>query len=438
MYRLLGRSALGAVIATTIFTPLFKVPSVSANPRSETIDIEQYRAKGQAGLEDFFATHKNDLSPQYLPKPELRQALDSLCKQRDCHASRLFWHTDLETAKAKAAKSGKPILSLRMLGNLDQELSCANSRFFRVALYPNIEVSNYLRDHYVLHWESVRPVPKVTIDYGDGRKLQRTLTGNSIHYILNANGQPLDALPGLYGPQAFLSHLKQAEALNHSMSKLKPAEPSRELRLPMLTKEDALKNYHQSRLTATQNQWRSDLEKVGIDKLPALAPLPLSRPSAIDAGRLAMTKAVVETPLLSPTLGLAATADRNRTQLEEATNIAAWRKIADLHQNLAQLDHNSKTLMLSKNSAQWPQATPQFEATVENFETAMALDTVRNEYLLHAQIHQWFLEEAETQNVEALNKKVYADLFLTPDSDPWLGLRSENTYSAIESDGLQQ
>ena len=94
--------------------------------------------------------------------------------------------------------------------------------------------------------------------------------------------------------------------------------------------------------------------------------------------------------------------------------------------------------MLSKNSAEWPQPDAQFEATVKNFETAMALDTVRNEYLLHAQIHQWFLEEDETQTVEALNTKVYADLFLTSDADPWLGLRSENAYSAIEADGLQQ
>ncbi len=437
MFNLLNRSIFGVAIATLLSPTIIAAP-VLAEPDAafSATEIEQYRQQGQEGLDRFIETYSP--STQTLPKPELRTALDALCKQRDCHASRLFWHTDLAAAKAKAAETGKPILSLRMLGNLDQELSCANSRFFRVALYPNAEISTYLRDRYILHWESVRPVPQVTIDYGDGRKLQRTLTGNSIHYILNAKGQPLDALPGLYGPQAFLSHLKQAEALSQEMSKLKPPASTSEFGVPMLTQQDALQNYHRNRLTATQNQWQSDLENVGIDQLPALAPLPLDQPSATDAGRLAMTKAVVETPLLSSALGLAATADRNRTQLEEATNTVAWRKIAELHQDQAQLDQNSQALMLSKNSAEWPQPDAQFEATVKNFETAMALDTVRNEYLLHAQIHQWFLEEDETQTVEALNTKVYADLFLTSDADPWLGLRSENAYSAIEADGLQQ
>lgn len=95
----------------------------------------------------------------------------------------MYWYTDIEQAKAAARTSGKPILSLRLLGSLDQDLSCANSRFFRVALYPNVEISKLLQDPLILHWQSVRPVPKVTIDFGDGRKLERTITGNSIHYI---------------------------------------------------------------------------------------------------------------------------------------------------------------------------------------------------------------------------------------------------------------
>ena len=80
-------------------------------------------------------------------------------------------------------------------------------------LYSNADVSEYLKDHYVLHWKSVRPVPKVTIDYGDGRKLERTLTGNSIHYILDSEGRPIDAIPGLYGPFAFRRILIHGEGM---------------------------------------------------------------------------------------------------------------------------------------------------------------------------------------------------------------------------------
>jgi hypothetical protein len=51
----------------------------------------------------------------------------------------------------------------------------------------------------------------VTIDFGDGRKLEQTLTGNSIHYVLDSDGRPIDAIPGLYSPQVFLENLKDAE-----------------------------------------------------------------------------------------------------------------------------------------------------------------------------------------------------------------------------------
>ena len=100
-----------------------------------------------------------------------------------------------------------------MLGKLTDEYSCANSRFFRTTLYANQQIARLLRGQFVLHWESVRPVPRVTIDFGDGRKLERTLTGNSAHYILDEQGQPLDVLPGLYGPAIFKEWLNRVDKL---------------------------------------------------------------------------------------------------------------------------------------------------------------------------------------------------------------------------------
>src|SRR5204863_3294298 len=142
--------------------------------------ITKLRGQGYAGLDDAIARH--------LPAA----SIDAIAAQRDASASKLFWYTDFAEAKRVAKDSGKPILSLRLLGHLDEELSCANSRFFRTTLYANAEVSDYLRDHFVLHWKSVRPVPRITIDFGDGRKVERTITGNSIHYVLDADGRILD------------------------------------------------------------------------------------------------------------------------------------------------------------------------------------------------------------------------------------------------------
>jgi hypothetical protein len=142
------------------------------------------------------------------PSPEL----DRLCAQKDAHTSMLFWFTDLAAASTEARRTNRPILSLRLLGRLDEELSCANSRFFRKLLYPSPQINQLLRDHFVLHWQCVRPVPKVTIDFGDGRRIEKTLTGNSVHVVLDPRGRPVDALPGLFAPGVFHGLLLKAHS----------------------------------------------------------------------------------------------------------------------------------------------------------------------------------------------------------------------------------
>ena len=92
----------------------------------------------------------------------LREAIDAEGGQKYAWKSRLFWHTDIEEARAEARQRQVPIISLRLLGRLTDDLSCANSRFFRTALYANREVSRTLRERFVLHWSSERPVPVLT------------------------------------------------------------------------------------------------------------------------------------------------------------------------------------------------------------------------------------------------------------------------------------
>ncbi|MDX2097455.1 MAG: hypothetical protein SFW36_06725 [Leptolyngbyaceae cyanobacterium bins.59] len=401
---------------------LSAAPGVRATAPEDAVlmrEATELRSRGTSGLQTFLKKHSQTLS-----QPETRTALDTLCQQRDCYASQLYWYTDLEQAKAAARLSGKPILSLRLLGKLNEDLSCANSRFFRVALYPNAEVSAFLRDRYILHWESVRPVPQITIDFGDGRKLQRTLTGNSIHYILDASGRPVDALPGLYGPQAFLKHLKQSGELARKVSRLPESERDRFLR-----------QYHRDRLTAVQTQWEQELKQLGIATPPRLLEgqlTPEQTPTAAQAAPIAVTKMMVETPLLRA-LRLAS---ETRQTLTDLTDQSAWSRLAALHQEEARLDTNSLALIRAKRS-RTPNPPEPLEATVRNFEFTMALDTVRNEYLVRSQLHQWFWQGRNTQEVKALNEQVYAQLFLTPSSDPWLGLSPLNSYSAIENDGMK-
>ena len=244
----------------------------------------------------------------------LRTAIDAAAHQRDAAWSGLYWHTNLPEALEAAKREGKPVLSLRLLGNLDEELSCANSRFFRTVLYANAAVSDELRRNWILHWESVRPVPKVTIDFGDGRKLVRTITGNSLHYVLDADGRARDVIPGLWGPEEFLGRLRGEGAA-----------------------------------------------------------------------------------LLGAAGGL---------------------------------DANSRLLMRAKAPRMDDAA---FERLVAAFERSIAADTARNAQMRLA-ILPWLREATPLAALPALTDRIYRDAFLTPRSDPWLGLVASDAYSALEGD----
>lgn len=213
------------------------VAAISSDATSANSAIERLRAAGPDGLNALVDVRDHLLPPsdkRDLPLYEQhgdwqrwQAAMDRVSRQRYGYLSRLYWHTDLNQAIQTARSQNKPILSLRLLGDLTDDFSCANSRFFRTTLYANEEVSDFLRRSFVLHWQSVRPVPKVTIDFGDGRRLRTTLTGNSIHYILSCDGQPIEALPGLYGPRAFLHHLEQsADAAHRYMALSETTRPA--------------------------------------------------------------------------------------------------------------------------------------------------------------------------------------------------------------------
>lgn len=453
----------------------FARQAVSADAKSAEAAIQTLRSQGPEGLKALLATSAemikkhtdqeavaaaaakpvNADDPDEKAWQRLRTALDEVSGQRDCHASRLFWYTDLEEAKRAAKHEGKPILSLRLLGKLTDEYSCANSRFFRTTLYSNAEISKVLGDRFILHWKSVRPVPKVTIDFGDGRKLERTLTGNSIHYVLDADGQVIDALPGLYGPKAFLRELDRAETMTKKV-----------MTVPREERAALLVSYHRDREAAIAKAWQEDLNKLGIsasgqaqvvnegDARVSYAattasgqPTPPSAiaqanakapPKAAAAGRLAASKWDGEAPIIK-----AAAIDV--VNLTKATTDDVWNRIALLHAEDAKLDAASFNLIRSQHPAATVagrramtkmKVEDPLVRMVRNLQGSISLDTVRNEYTFHRQIHQW-LAAGNVPELDAFNERVYAELFLTPSSDPWLGLMPSDAYTALENNGVK-
>ena len=399
--------------------------AVSENTSEASPAIEELRSLGPSGLQILMSQYSDEIK-RHIANPSARPddqwqrittALDNVAQQKNSYIAGLYWHTDLESAKKASAESGKPILSLRLLGKLTDEFSCANSRFFRTVLYPNDAVAAMLRERFVLHWQSVRPVPTVTIDFGDGRKLERTLTGNSIHYILDSQAQPLDALPGLYGPQAFLRGLLSAESLFKSLAGKNEVE-----------RNLLLNRYYVSQQNKIALQWTLDTQKIG-GKVPEgfrIIKGVNGQPDALMIASLAMTKAMTETTILR---AMTTATD----SLGEITDEEAWKKIAQLHSSLAVLDDRSIALIKRQNPAL---SNEEMERLLQKFQELIALDTVRNEYMLHSKLYTWLMRDPARRDIEKLNEKVYASLFLTPNSDPWLGLFSADVYTALDNGGV--
>ncbi len=397
--------------------------AISENVTEAAAAIEELRALGPAGLEILLTRHAEEIDrhiadPKLAAGPEwqrITQALDQVGQQKNNFISGLYWYTDLEDAKHAAHESGKPILSLRLLGNLTDELSCANSRFFRTVLYPNTQIRDVLRDRFVLHWQSVRPAPRITIDFGDGRKLESTVTGNSIHYVLDSDGQLIEALPGLYGPAAFQRGLYDAETLFKSLAGKKNSE-----------RNAVLAAYYRDRVNKISLAWLNDTKRIGGKVPERLIVIKSQNGEALRVAPLAVTKAAVEVPSLRAMTAVS-------EALGDVTDERAWKQIAQLHQADWMLDVRSVALIKRQNQSL---RHDDLYRLIHKFQELVALDTVRNEYMMRSRLYGWMAREASRADLEKFNDQVYSNLFHTPKSDPWLGLLSTDVYSAIDNGGV--
>ena len=312
----------------------------------------------------------------------LDSAIDKIAGQKFATHSRLYWHTSIRVAKLDARETNRPILSLRMLGRLDQDLSCANSRFFRTILYPDPEIAAQLRENFVLHWEPVRDVPVVTIDFGNGRRLRQPLTGNSVHLVLDHRGRPIDALPGLVSPQSFKDWLAETsrfwgatEAHQDGAFWSSVASYHRD-RADRRRSESSLaisKTDQVSELNPLDERWSELAASQGV-RLASTSQqlLQVQRPAAENAMRIAASKAIVEAPMLR---------------------------------------------------------------LVQPIERAIARDTVFNLYALQTKIDDWFAASSVPTAYEAMTDRIYAEVFQMPLDDPWLGLSPDTQYTALDNGG---
>jgi len=431
---------------------LFAIPSPApagliADPRArlDPVELAELRARGPAALEALLSAYDRAAPAEREP---LAATIDAVAGQRYATVSRLYWYTDLDRAEQAARQLHRPILALRMLGDLRDDLSCANSRLFRATLYANTEVSAFLRSRFVLYWSSERAVPTVTIDYGDGRKLVRTTTGNSAHYVLDEDGHVLDVLPGLYAPAVFQRELTSSLALAEQVRGM--AEPDR-IRATVV--------YHAAALDATDRAWQAARRAQYVaGKQFLLAPGEVK--SAIArAQRATVSKMVIEVPDLRA-IGVMQPGDvPDDAAAWSAIGQAAWHitardpaaageprqvqparpaRAAERVPPAMVLDAASRALVAELHNAgpaEQRATADQLDRVIARLEQHIVADTALDQFTLRQQIHRRIVDRGET-DFATLNAWIYEALFATPRSDPWLGLRARTEFTGLPGDGV--
>src|SRR5262245_53343995 len=95
---------------------------IAAGCLALAVSLPAVSAPAQKELDVLIARH--DRESDGPRKDRLAARIDAVAHQKYASVSRLYWHTDLESAKAAARVYRRPILHLRMLGRLDEDLSC--------------------------------------------------------------------------------------------------------------------------------------------------------------------------------------------------------------------------------------------------------------------------------------------------------------------------
>jgi len=102
-----------------------------------------------------------------------------------------------------------------------------------------------------------------------------------------------------------------------------------------------------------------------------------------------------------------------------------WRELAERRKHGVRFSESTLALMRSKQNLS--------ERLLDNLRRTVAGDTAFNEYDLHLRAHAWFAR-GEVADLHSLNERVYAELFRSPNSDPWMGLAPDDVFVGAAMD----
>ncbi len=191
-------------------------------------------------------------------------------------------------------------------------------------LFSQERVANFINQSFEPVWESVRPVPIVRIDFGDGNVLTRTLHGNILTSICTPDGLVVDALPGIYTEAEYLTQLN----LLCAVAKNAQARPA--------ARRDLLvRAYHRGQAQALKKNEKPGQAAVAKTLVPITKSV-IERP--VELALLPTLPVVVSQPQATPAAKPALTAAEDVAQwkeLQEDTQLNERTRRLQIHELLA-------------------------------------------------------------------------------------------------------
>lgn len=304
------------------------------------------------------------------------------------------------------------------------------------------ETAKLLNAEFVPCWDTVRPVPQVTIDFGNGRILKRTLAGNTVISVCGSDGRVLDAYPGVYTPIAFRGQVSETLGLFQKLATASPAPAEQANVLAAWHRERFLAGVQaEGRRTTLSKAFVESplLDALGLPPIKAMAfgqpAPPVENPAEpmaetpVAAPRVLTTtsKAVVQSAILKgldrpalaqPVPAVAAPVAQPPATVDPLVDPkAAFRLFSARIEDVSKRAASVRQLRRAASSQPLPEKTPE-----QIGREAVEADSTINIRTIRPAVHLWFMANGAPMDARMVRDAMYRDLLHVPIDDPYLGL----------------
>lgn len=270
------------------------------------------------------------------------------------------------------------------------------------------EIVDLLSKQVIPCWESLGPVPKVTIDFGSGKKLHRTLGGNIVLYLLLPDGRVVDAFPGVYTSTDFLEELHPALDFVRDFGFDVPS--------------DSITNWHVERTSLIRpaaGSKREYLEDVPSARDPWVI---IDQTSGIDSDRYNVAgsnagKAASESGLLRA-LGAKPLSAKPR----DRKKVDPWIISEKNPDKLKAYDEFEKLTGQIEDLSKRPMTAGMLKSLFPNRQEIVQEDSKFNRKFTRSAVHLMFASSTRLPEINEVRDMIYKKILHIPIDDPYLGL----------------